>query len=463
MPRLVLVSFLVWGVWLIKRDTSQRDGISASLWIPTIWVGILVSRPVSGWLGGVGGATDTLEGSPIDRLIFFGLIVAAFVTVSRRSLPWSVVISKQWPLFLFYFYLLISVLWAESSFVSSKRWFKEFGNIVVLLVILTEVNPLQALRTVFVRCGYVMIPLSIIYIRWFPNLGRRYSGHTGEVMAIGVADQKNSLGALVLVCGLVLVWDWLERWRPGITRLSKFDRYLPLAYLIMGAYLLRLSDSKTSIVCLILGTCILVATRFPLFRKRIGRFGGYTLGSMAIFYVLDSLFGITDWLVSSMGRNMTFTGRTDVWRELLALRTDPVFGLGFCSIWSDRSILSRLPEWVAMSAHNGYLEMYLDGGAIAVFLLLLMLLAAALRINRELSVSGNYALFRFTVLLVMIIANFSESHFGRMSPLGFLFLFAAIDIPPSANTRLEYEIEARVGSEPVHASSAMSRIGSSTP
>jgi hypothetical protein len=58
-----------------------------------------------------------------------------------------------------------------------------------------------------------------------------------------------------------------------------------------------------------------------------------------------------------------------------------------------------------------------------------MLLFVGFRINRHLATGGNYALVRFSALVAILIGAFSESHFGRMSPLGFLFLLAALDGP----------------------------------
>ena len=84
MNRAILFGSLILMIWLIRRDTARRDGLSAALWIPTLWVGILASRPVSAWLGS-GGSVDTLEGSPLDRLFFFGMIFAALIVMSRRA------------------------------------------------------------------------------------------------------------------------------------------------------------------------------------------------------------------------------------------------------------------------------------------------------------------------------------------------------------------------------------------
>jgi exopolysaccharide production protein ExoQ len=424
-----LIASVTWGlaIWLIRRDTARREGISFALWVPTLWAGILLSRPLTVWLG-FGGGTSTMEGSPLDRAFYFGMILLALIILSKRKMNWTQLVFRNWSIFLFYGFLLVSVLWAESSFVSFKRWFKELGNIFVAAVILTEANPQEAFRAVFVRCAYLLLPLSEVFNRYFPALARSYSPG-GGMQLTGVTTQKNSLGILVVICGLVLLWDWFERDRKTWRSRSKLERYSVLVLLPLGGYLLHQSSSQTSLILLILGAGIISAVRVPVLRQRIGALGAYTLAAALVFYALDSTIGIKEDLVGSLGRDMTFTGRTDVWRELLALQTDPLIGTGFCSIWSDKSYLSRLPVWVGASAHNGYLEMYIDGGMIGVFFLVVMLLAIAIKTNHHLKTGGNYAVVRFAFLAVMLIANYTESHFGRMSPLGFVFLVTALEVP----------------------------------
>ena len=51
----------------------------------------------------------------------------------------------------------------------------------------------MATKAVFIRCTYLLVPLSLIFVRYFPELGRRYSPHTGSLEIIGVTFQKNSL------------------------------------------------------------------------------------------------------------------------------------------------------------------------------------------------------------------------------------------------------------------------------
>ena len=434
MNRLILLVYLVWVIWLIRRDVARRDGISGAIWLPTVWVGILASRPRSAWVGvdqeyGAPVYEYSLEGSPIDRYFFLVIILSSLWVISRRKINWGQFITANWPLGLFYLYLFISVTWAESSIVSFKRGFKDIGNIWVALVILTEVNPWQAVRAVFVRCAYLLIPLSVIFIRYFPDLGRRYSIHSGMMEATGVTFQKNSLGAMVMICGVMIIWDWFERREQLGKKESWIEKYLPIGIILMGISLLITSDSKTSMLCLGIGGTIVAGTRIPFVRSYVGSLGRYAVVGILVLYLIDSQFGLKEFILDSLGRDATFTGRTDVWRVLLDLNTDPLIGTGFCSFWSDEFYRSQLPNWVAFSAHNGYLETYIDGGMIGVGVLAIMLLGTAANINRGLALKDHFAIVRFAFLLMTIIGNFSESHYGRIGPVWFVFLMCAIELP----------------------------------
>jgi O-antigen ligase len=427
----VLSSFILFASllvfwWLLRRDIRRRrHGVSRAIWIPTFWAAILCSRPLSAWIGS-GQGIETLEGSPLDRAFYLVMIVLAALILARRRVAVGAFLAENWTIILFYGFLLFSVLWANSPSVSFKRWFKEAGNILIVLVILTEKNPLEAVRAVFVRCGVVLIPLSLIFIRYFPHLGRSYNIHSGEMQATGVTFQKNALGTMILVCGLIIIWDWLEQKQPGAAKPPFLERLVTPIVLAIGFYLLWLSDSKTSIVCLVLGGLIIASARLPLLRSRVSSMGFYLLGGTLTLALLDWTFGISSALVENLGRDMTFTGRTDVWRELINVHTDPVFGTGFMSFWDDEHYREVLPNWIAFSAHNGYLEVYLAGGFLGVGALALMLIGTGARVNQALATGGNYAVVRFAIFCAALLANFSESNFACMTPLGLLFLVAAI-------------------------------------
>ena len=82
---------------------------------------------------------------------------------------------------------------------------------------------------------------------------------------------------------------------------------------------------------------------------------------------------------------------------------------------------------MAKSAHNGYLEVYLDGGYFGIFFLAIMLLVIGLRLNRYLRFGSNYALMRFAVFAAISLATLLNLIGEESSPLGFIFLLTAIE------------------------------------
>ncbi len=80
MPKqLALLLTIGFVIWLFRRDFREKPNVTGALWIPLIWMLIICSRFFSGWLAIFGlnvGAVSLEEGSPIDRLVFFGLIAA---------------------------------------------------------------------------------------------------------------------------------------------------------------------------------------------------------------------------------------------------------------------------------------------------------------------------------------------------------------------------------------------------
>jgi len=60
-----------------------------------------------------------------------------------------------------------------------------------------------------VRVSYVLFPLSVVFIKYFPALGRSAS-RAGENMFTGVTTQKNSLGEMAFVFSIMILWDLVE-------------------------------------------------------------------------------------------------------------------------------------------------------------------------------------------------------------------------------------------------------------
>src|SRR5436309_11150580 len=86
-------------IFLFRRDIRERPDVSGALWLPLIWLLIGRSSSVSEWLNifglPVSGAASVEEGSPLDALICFALIIAGFCILLKRKVRLSEVMSHK--------------------------------------------------------------------------------------------------------------------------------------------------------------------------------------------------------------------------------------------------------------------------------------------------------------------------------------------------------------------------------
>ena len=432
MQKLALFGFLAFILWLFARDIKRRPGLSPALWIVFVWVVIIGSRAVSTWFEvgrEVGSASAYDEGNPLERNVYFILLVSGLITLFRRGVRFDQLVRYNKWLAAFSIFWLLSVLWADLPFVALKRWVKDAGNLVMVLVILTETDPVEAAKAIFVRCACLLIPLSVLFIRYYPELGRTYHAPTGEMMFTGVATHKNTLGALVMVGGLFLIWDLSARFQKE--KRIKWIHFLPDFVLVtMVIWLLAKAHSATSLACAFIGTIIFVGLRAPAVRARLGRLELYCIAGGLLYWALNSMFDVTRFVVEDvLGRDMNLTTRTEVWPVLLSHADNPLVGSGFMSFWSGERLTNLLEQYSIIQAHNGYLEVYLNGGWIAILLLAALLLAASQTIKRDLLRGSDFAIVRFMLLVIAIIHNFTEASISKGGLIWFVLLLAVARYP----------------------------------
>ena len=94
-------------------------------------------------------------------------------------------------------------------------------------------------------------------------------------------------------------------------------------------------------------------------------------GVSALAFTAFSFFG--EDLLAVVGRDATFTGRTDIWRIVLdAIGQKPLLGFGYYAATVDfmRPLLVGAIGQAAVDAHNGYLDVMLGTGIVGLVLLL---------------------------------------------------------------------------------------------
>jgi len=430
-PLIALLACLGLILILFRLDRPDKSLVSSALWIPTLWLLIIGSRMVSLWFD-VGAAQATegayAEGSPMDRNIFLALIVAALVIVIARGVRLSQVVKANHWMFLFLLYCAVSIAWSDFPDVSIKRYVKEIGNLLMVLIVLSERDPGEALITVFKRCAYILIPLSVVMIKFYPAFGRTYGRWSGHLSYTGVTNNKNSLGVLCAVCGIILFWKLVSIWQRKRNLGNKMLFLVPAFMLVMTIWVLNLSNSATSMACFVIAIGIITVIEVKAVRNSILfalpailLLGGYIMMS-------DSLLGAFTGVVE---RDATLTGRTEVWQKVLEMVENPLIGGGYNSFFLGDRLTSLWSEytWRLTEAHNGYIEIYLDLGIIGLSLLVALIivsLRAALTGVRSDIETGS---LKLAMLVSAIAYNITESAFRPGLLMYFVFVLVVIQMP----------------------------------
>src|SRR5215469_7804151 len=99
-PEIATIIYALGILGLFVLNHSKAAKCSRGIWIPVIWTFIGASREVTQWFGGRGSvdAMDVyLEGSPLDRAIYIGLIICSLVVLSGRGRQTRAFLRVSWP------------------------------------------------------------------------------------------------------------------------------------------------------------------------------------------------------------------------------------------------------------------------------------------------------------------------------------------------------------------------------
>jgi exopolysaccharide production protein ExoQ len=434
-PFLALVIWFVLLLALLGFDPAKVRGTSLALWVPLTWMFIAGSRLPSQWLSGWSGGTvaqSLVDGNPLDRSIDLVLIALAIGILMSRSFQWNEFFRRNLALMALISFALVSVLWSDFPFVSFKRWFRDFGNYLVILVVLSDPDPLEAVRTVLRRLGYLLIPLCILLDKYYPNISRQYDPWTGIGMYAGATTGKNLLGLVALLSGLFFFWDTVARWSDRKERRTKRILLVNIAFLAMSFWVLDTANSATCRVCMALGCLVIAAAHSKMFRRHPGFLKVLIPGSFCLYVTLALGFGMSGDLAAAVGKDPTLTDRTVIWNIVLNMHTNPLIGTGYESFW----LGPRLQKvWETMpginEAHNGYLEVYLNLGIIGVLLIVGLLIASYRNICRRLTPFSNVASLYLALWAIMLFFSVTEAGF-RSGLMWLVFLLGGIAVPGPA-------------------------------
>jgi exopolysaccharide production protein ExoQ len=444
-PSVALFLYFLLLLGLLRYDPAKESRGDWARWVPSAWLLIVFSRLPSQWLGTTAASVAEAmeEGNELDRGVYALLMFLAIAILARRSLNWSALVSSNYVLALVLVFGLLSATWSDFPGIAIKRWIRDVGIYLIVLVTLTDSRPLAALDTVIRRVCYILVPLSVVLIKYYPGIGRGYDTWTGAAIYAGVSLNKNGLGGLCLVSGIFFFWDIVRRWPHRQDRSTKRTILVDIAFLVMTLWLLNLSKSATSLLCLAVGFFVIAAMHIRSIKTRPMWLKMAIPTSACVFLFLEYAVGITDFVIAALGRSSTLTDRTEVWAAVLPMNPNPLLGAGYESFWlGDRlQVLWTLFRWRPNQAHNGYLEVYLNLGLVGLLLVGVFLLTSYQRIWRPTNTAA-FASLSLAIWTIMVLYNVTEAAVFKGRLWAWL-LMASVVVPGPAVRRVQLETAKR--------------------
>lgn len=409
----------------VGRKAYQR------LWlgIPLYWMFLAISRGVIFWRVDttLEADVDYLVGSPIERAVLSGLILLGILILLGRKEKSISALHNRHVVVLLYAVMLLSILWSRFPFVSAKRFIKTAGTLVMVACVLTDDDSQKTAEQLLNWFFILTLGLSLGFIHLLPTLGRSVHVLGGESW-IGISYTKNNLGQ---VAGLaVLFYSWRMLFRRPVHRVM-----LNVMMLFVSVYLLVGARSATALAMSLIGIMILLVLR----HRHISNARTLAIAACFTGAIVLLMVALVRWVAANpilvlavqlLGRDTTFTGRTDLWQDLSRYwSARPALGYGFGGFWVGdlgHDLWTKY-LWNPNQAHNGYLDILLQIGLVGLVLVGWLIVMSYKGSISALYMRKRTAVLAFVFLTTILINNMFESSLIRMNNLlWFVFLLFAM-------------------------------------
>jgi exopolysaccharide production protein ExoQ len=354
---------------------------------------------------------------PLPTVIIESLVYASGAVLALRR--WRRVAHaarRVWPLIALTLLAPISLAWSTAPGLTVRRSIFLLGSALLGIYLGERFSAEQMLRWL-AEALCILIAASMLLYFISPSFVIDYAAYDGAWK--GLTNNKNTFGWYMSLAVAVLV----------LARFRHF-RWLRYVFLLAAAVLLLLSRSATSLV-----GCVLMVSIIPLWRVIRARAKTRRL----VYAVMWAAIGTGVYLVWAeqellfrfLGRDSSFTGRTDLWALVLpAIAKHPIVGYGYGAFWSgmNNELLNIhiASKWLPMGAHNGYLELCLAFGMLGLPVLFYVLWRSFRMATDYMKANEGWSsLWPMTYLLLFLFHNLFESHLLETRSLEFL-LFATI-------------------------------------
>ena len=390
-----------------------------SLWEQVI-CGVIIAMLTGALIGPV--FAPLQEETPVLRLVWLPAYAAiAALLLFRIDRLW-----RAWP-------AMIAIAAIVGLAFASRYWSIDFVTTmrrVIALAIscgfalyLGAVFRGPHLPRLLMHTSLVMAVGSLVMVFAFPAIGVHQFDNAG--LWRGLWYEKNQMGA-VMVIGATAAAACLASPDPR--------RLLPAISLALSSGLVLATQSKTSLLCLLVGLGLIGG--FWAMRR-----GGPVVSVIAIWSaVVLAGAGIWLWdthsveLLEALGKDPSLTGRTDIWDALMRKVADrPWTGYGYGAFWGriGESVpadwVRKETGWLVPSAHNGWIDLLVQlGWPGAILVGGLMAVTALIAVLRAAGSGAREGWWALGFLAAFFVLSLSESILMAHQGLPWVLFLAAL-------------------------------------
>jgi exopolysaccharide production protein ExoQ len=277
--------------------------------------------------------------------------------------------------------------------------------------------------------------LSIVVTLVLPSYGVMGMGSTLNAQAIahagawrGIYVHKNILGRIMALGALVFLIFATSSYR---------QRWVGWAGFGLSVSLIVLSTSKTALVVL-----LAIIALIPLYRALRWNYT-IALPFFITVILLSSSASVllvenAESIASTLGRDLTFTGRTHLWAAIIhKIQESPWLGYGYDVFWragwdGDAADVWSMVRHQAPHAHNGFLELALDTGLLGISVFVLCFLKACLQAIKYVRITNSSeGLFPIAFLTLLIMVNLTETTLLRIPVFWVIYVTVTLSMSKS--------------------------------
>ncbi|NDH65090.1 MAG: O-antigen ligase family protein [Microbacteriaceae bacterium] len=369
--------------------------------------------------------------------IWSGIMFIATVIMLVRSRPMATIRRIPWPLIALYASLFLS------SLLSDYRLFS-IGAVLVSLATasfglwLAHDFDWRHLLRVFTNVLRFVLASSLVFELIVASLHIRvlpiFKNFTGTVVPAkayywsqgnlfngdriqGIVGNSNLLAYLAMIGLIVFAVEFA---------ILGTSRWISVSSLVTAGLCMALSKSAGigfALVAVVVSAVVSIAaegkpqdTRHRYYRVALTAAG--SLGVILLTYRAE--------LFNLIGKSPDMTGRTMIWKKVLGLIFDrPLSGYGWLSYWmpgvKPYEGLVVINKVAYYQAHNAFLDMWLQGGILALIFFIILVVFTFVRLW-QLAVRHTSALYLWPILVFigLVVQNFTESRL--LSELGWVLL-----------------------------------------